>query len=90
MALMKAAGDTLSHHRLAELIEAFDLHAQAARKAEEAGRQTEAILLYRALIDMRDELWDEAWRLGLPLACTGLFADDLEVMRSFVAGSGWQ
>lgn len=90
IALMKAAGYTLSHHRLAGLVDAFDLHARSAREAEEAGRQTEAILLYRALLDIRDELRDEARRLGLPLACTGLFADDLEVMRSFVAGSGWQ
>lgn len=89
MTLMKVMSHNARHRRLAELVEAFDLHEQAGREAEAAGRQTEAILVYRALLDIKEDLCDEALRVGLPLSCMGGFADDLDMIRSFVAGYGW-
>lgn len=90
MALMRVIEGNMRHRRLAELIEAFDRHSRAGLEAEAAGRQVEAVLAYRAQIDLRKDMCAEAMRLGLPLPATGWFIDDLAVMRSFVAGGGWQ
>lgn len=45
---------------------------------------------YWQAVDIKELIYDEAARFGLPLPCTGCWQDDLGAVRAFVAGGGWQ
>ena len=49
-----------------------------------------AVETYWHAADIRELIYDEAKRFGVPLPCTGCWQDDLRAVRAFVAGGGWQ
>lgn len=49
-----------------------------------------AVECYGLAIVIKEEIYSEAGRFGIPLPLTGFWQDDLAVIRAFIAGGGWQ
>jgi hypothetical protein len=49
-----------------------------------------AVESYWQASDIRELIYDEAGRFGVPLPRTGFWQDDLRTVRACVAGGGWQ
>lgn len=49
-----------------------------------------AVECYWRAVVIKELIYGEAERFGVPLPCTRCWQDDLEAVRTFVAGGGWQ
>lgn len=49
-----------------------------------------AVESYWQAAGIKEMIYDEAARFGVPLPYTGCWQDDLRTVRAFIAGGGWQ
>lgn len=49
-----------------------------------------AVESYWQAVDIKELIYQEAVRFGVPMPCTGCWQDDLRSVQAFIAGGGWQ